>query len=140
MSELPLTGGCMCGSVRYELDEVPVLVGYCHCTRCQRRTGTAAAISAQIIPGSLRIVAGEQYVKGWRPDDGGFEKCFCSVCGGALWSAHPTDRDRVFIRFGTFDTDPGIRPQYRQFVRYAAPWEPIPDDGVPHYGERRPVS
>ena len=140
MSELPLHGGCLCGGVRYELAEAPVSAGYCHCTRCQRRTGTAAAASAQIVPGSLRIVTGEHLIQSWTPDDGGYEKCFCGACGGALWSAHPTDRDQVFVRLGTFDTDPGIRPQYRQFVAYAAPWEPLPDDGLPRYSERRPVS
>ena len=39
---------------------------------------------------------------------------------------------------GTFDRDPGLRPQYRQFVAYAALWEPLPDDGLPRYDERIP--
>jgi hypothetical protein len=38
---------------------------------------------------------------------------------------------------GTFDGDPGIRPSVRQFVSYAAPWEPVPDDGLPRYPESR---
>ncbi len=140
MTGLPLTGGCLCGGVRWELDQPPVLVGYCHCTRCQRRTGTAAAISAQIVPGSMRISSGDELVHGWTPDDGGFQKCFCSVCGSALWSAHPTDPAYVFIRLGSFDGDPGVRPQYHQFVAYAAAWEALPDDGLPRYPERRPLS
>jgi len=45
----------------------------------------------------------------------------------------------VSVRLGTFDRDPGIRPQYRQFVAYAAPWEQIPEDGLPRYDERRPL-
>ena len=36
---------------------------------------------------------------------------------------------------GAFDTDPGLRPTWRAFVAYAAPWEPIPDDGLPRYDE-----
>ena len=39
---------------------------------------------------------------------------------------------------GAFDSDPGIRPSYRQFVAYAAAWEAIPDDGLPRYPEARP--
>lgn len=140
MTVLPLRGRCLCGGVTYELDAPPVIAGYCHCTRCQHRTGTAAAVSALTVPGSLRITSGEHLIRGWLPEDGGFEKCFCVECGGALWSVHPTDRDVLFVRMGTFDSDPGIRPQYRQFVSYAAPWEPLPDDGLPHYPERRPVS
>ena len=85
MAELPLTGGCLCGSVRYEITKPLVAAGYCHCTRCQRRTGTAAAASARIAPGSLRILSGQELIKAWRPPDG-FAKLFCSNCGGALWS------------------------------------------------------
>jgi hypothetical protein len=42
----PLTGGCMCGTVRWELAEPPIGSGICHCKRCQRRTGSAVSYSA----------------------------------------------------------------------------------------------
>src|SRR5919201_5472218 len=137
MAELPLTGGCMCGGVRFEITEPLVSANYCHCTRCQRRTGTAAAASARIAPGSLRITAGEELVRSYKPEDG-FAKEFCSTCGSALWSRSPDDPDVMGVRLGAFDDDPGIRPSSRQFVAYAAPWEPIPDDGLPRHPERRP--
>ena len=136
MAELPLTGGCLCGAVRFEVTEPPLSAGYCHCTRCQRRTGSAAAVSAQLAPGSLRILSGQELVTDYVPPDG-FVKVFCAACGGALWSRHPEDADRISVRMGTFDTDPGVRPSYRQFVAYAAPWEPIPDDGLPRFPEGR---
>ena len=136
MADLPLTGGCLCGGVRFEVTEPPVVASYCHCTRCRRRTGTAAAISARIVPGSLRVVAGEELVKAWVPDEG-FAKEFCSACGSALWSRNPADPEMISVRMGAFDADPGIRPSYRQFVAYAAPWEPIPDDGLERFPERR---
>jgi len=72
-------------------------------------------------------------VREFAPEDG-WPKCFCSACGSALWSSHPTEELRS-VRLGTFDTDPGIKPQWRQFVAYAAPWEAIPDDGLPRYPE-----
>jgi len=127
----------MCGGVRFEVTEPPAYAGYCHCRRCQRRTGTAASISARIAPGSLRIVEGEELIKAYEPEDG-FHKLFCSVCGSALWSRHPTDPDVISVRLGAFDDDPGVRPSYRQFVAYAAPWEPLPDDGLERFPERRP--
>ena len=138
MAEFPLTGGCLCGRVRYEVTEPLVSAGYCHCKRCQRRTGTAASFSARIVPGSLRILSGEDLIRSFEPPDG-FAKVFCSDCGSALWSRNPEDPDVISIRLGTFDEDPGIRPSYRQFVAYAAAWEPIPDDGLPRYDERRPA-
>ena len=137
MSGLSLTGGCLCGGVRFELTEPPVVAGYCHCTRCQRRTGTAAAASARIAPGSLRITAGEELVRTYWPDDDGFGKAFCSTCGSALWSRSPVDPEVIGVRMGAFDSDPGIRPSFRTFVDYAAPWEPIPDDGLERFPERR---
>jgi hypothetical protein len=136
--ELPLTGHCLCGRVRFEISEPLVSAGYCHCTRCQRRTGTAASASARVVPGSLRVVAGEELVRAWTPPDG-FAKVFCSNCGGALWSQDPHDPEAVGVRLGTLDGDPGIRPQWHQYVAYAAPWEPIPDDGLPRFDEARTV-
>ena len=137
MTALPLTGRCLCGAVRFEITAPLLQAGYCHCTRCQRRTGGSASVQAAVEPGSLRIVAGADLVSCWQPEDG-FPKCFCSSCGGALWSRHPTEPDRLSVRLGTLDADPGVRLSYRQFVAYAVPWEPIPDDGLPRYPERRP--
>jgi hypothetical protein len=130
-----LTGGCLCGGVRYEIAEPLVSAGYCHCTRCQRRTGAAASPQARVAPGSFRITAGEELVRDFAPGDG-FVKCFCSNCGGALWSRDPDHPEVMSVRLGTFDSDPGIRPTRRMFVAYAAAWEPIPDDGLERYDER----
>ena len=137
MSELPLTGGCLCGAVRFEVTEPLVSSGYCHCTRCQRRTGTAASPGARIATGSLRVLAGEEHIRAYEPEEG-FAKVFCSTCGSALWSRSQEDPDIFSIRLGAFDGDPGIRPTYRQFVAYAPPWEAIPDDGLERFPESRP--
>jgi hypothetical protein len=136
MPELPLAGGCLCGGVRFEVTEPLVSAGYCHCTRCQRRTGTAASAQARVSPGSMRISSGEDLLRAYQPPDG-FAKVFCSACGSALWSTRPDDSEVISVRLGAFDSDPGIRPEYRQFVAYAAPWEPIPDDGLPRFPEAR---
>jgi hypothetical protein len=127
----------MCGAVRYEVDAPLELAGYCHCTRCQRRTGGSASINARVQPGSFRIGRGEERVEVFRPGEG-FKKAFCSACGSALYSQNPERPEIISVRVGTFDTDPGIRPSYRQFVAYAAAWEPIPDDGLTRHPERRP--
>jgi hypothetical protein len=68
----------------------------------------------------------------------GFAKLFCGTCGSALWSQSPDGAAVVSVRLGVFDADPGVRPQWRQFVAYAAQWEAIPDDGLPRYDERPP--
>jgi hypothetical protein len=131
-----LTGGCLCGGVRWELSEPPISAGYCHCTRCQRRTGTAASAQARIAPGSLTVLQGEDLIKTFAPPDG-FEKLFCSNCGSALWSRNPENHEVIAVRLGSFDGDPGVRPEYRQYVAYAAVWEAVPDDGLLHHPEHR---
>lgn len=133
-----IDGGCLCGGVRFELTEPPIEAGYCHCTRCQRRTGTAASPQARIDGRTFRVLAGDQLIRAWRHPDGGFEKCFCSACGAHLFSRDPDDHTQMSIRMSAFDADPGVRPSFRSFVNYAATWEPIPDDGLQRYGEARP--
>jgi hypothetical protein len=132
--QLPLTGGCGCGAVRFAVTAPLVSANYCHCTRCQRRSGTAASANARPQPGSFRVVSGEETLRAWRPQRG-WEKWFCGQCGSAVFSRHPDDPERMSIRLGGFDGDPGIRPSIRQFTAYATAWEAVPEDGLPHHPE-----
>jgi hypothetical protein len=137
MAEEPaphLSGRCGCGAVTFQVTEPLVVANYCHCTRCQRRTGTAASANARPQPGSFRLLSGESHLRAWRPE-GGWEKWFCGECGSALFARDPADSERMSIRLGALDADPGIRPSVRQFVAYAAEWESIPDDGLPRHPE-----
>jgi hypothetical protein len=127
---MTLTGGCLCGGVRYEIDQELGPASYCHCTRCQRRTGAAASANAQIQPGSLRVTRGEELVREYLPPDG-WGKLFCGECGSALFSRSRDDAAQMSVRLGTVDGDPGVRPSLRHHVETAAVWEPIPDDGLP---------
>jgi hypothetical protein len=127
----------MCGGVRFEIAPPLGAAGYCHCTRCQRRTGTAASAQVRIDGSALKVVAGEKLVRAYRPRTG-FEKLFCAECGSSLFSRNPADPSQMSVRLGAFDDDPGVRPSWRQFVAYAAPWEPIPDDGLPRFEEGKP--
>jgi hypothetical protein len=138
MPELPLTGGCLCGAVRFELDAAPQSASWCHCTRCQRRTGAAASAQARAQPGSFWLLQGEEALREFKPADG-WAKVFCGECGSQLWSRSPDEPPVMGIRMGAFDRDPGVRPSYRQYVDYAASWEPIPDDGLPRFPQRRPA-
>ena len=133
-----LTGACGCGAIRFEVTAPFVSASYCHCTRCQRRTGAAASANARAEPGTVRITQGEDELRVWAPE-GGYEKLFCGRCGSALFSRPPGTVEPTGVRLGAVDGDPRIRPQWRQFVAYAAPWEPIPDDGLPRYDERPPA-
>jgi hypothetical protein len=65
----PLTGRCMCGAVRFEITRPLLGALYCHCRRCQRRSGSAFSVTALMEPGSFRITEGEEHLRSWRPPD-----------------------------------------------------------------------
>jgi hypothetical protein len=78
------------------------------------------------------LIRGEELVRVYRPE-GGTAKAFCSVCGSSLFGGSWPEGPEISIRLGTLDADPGIRPQYRTFVADRAPWDEVPEDGLPRY-------
>ena len=133
-----LTGGCGCGTVRWELSASPLGAAYCHCKRCQRRTGTGVSLSALIVPGSLTVTSGEESIDAWRPEEG-WHKHFCSQCGSQLYAQDPENLETVGMRMGGFDEDPGVQIVFHQFTASAPAWAPPADDGLPRFEERAPI-
>jgi len=138
MREAVVTGGCACGAVRFTVDQPLAAAGWCHCTRCQRRTGGNASAQARAQPDSFRISTGATVVREWTPPSGGFVKAFCGVCGSHLYSRNPNDASHVAVRLGAIDGDPGVRPSFHQRVETAAAWQPLPDDGLPRFNGPAP--
>jgi hypothetical protein len=134
--EQPLQGGCLCGAVRFQLTAPLLSAGYCHCTHCQRRTGTGSSANGRVPRDGFALLQGVQELAAFTPPQGR-AKLFCSRCGSAVFSGDPFSDEQVALRLGTLDGDPGIRPSYRQFVASAAPWEPTPDDGLERFDGAR---
>jgi hypothetical protein len=131
------SGGCACGGVRFALSAPAEHAGYCHCTRCQKRTGGGSSVQARIDGRTLTLLS-EETLRYWRHPDGGFEKGFCGRCGSQLFSRNPEDPGQMSVRLAAFDGDPGVRPRWRTYVDYAPAWEPVPDDSLERYREGRP--
>jgi hypothetical protein len=134
--EPPLRGGCLCGAVRFEVRAPFTSARYCHCHRCQHRTGHSCSASARIDRGDFEVTAGAELIRSWHPAEG-MPKSFCTECGGHLFSG-TLDHDFVSVRLGAVDGDPGIRPEVRQWISSAASWEPLPDDGLPRFDADAP--
>jgi hypothetical protein len=137
MSSRRLIGGCGCGAVAFEIAEPLLGAAYCHCTRCQKRTGTAVQASARVKPGSLTVTRGEKCLRDWTPPDG-LSKTFCVLCGSHLFARDLASGQISIVRMAAIEGDPGVRPAAHQFVAYAAPWEEISSDGLPRFEERLP--
>lgn len=131
-----MTGQCMCGAVKFEINEPLLGVARCYCKRCQRRTGTAFSQTGLTQPGSFHFVDGEDHVKAYEPGDGGWNKFFCDRCGGQLITRNSENPDLIGVRVGALDQDPRVPVGAHQFVKYAPSWYEIPDDGLPRFEER----
>jgi hypothetical protein len=118
--------------VRYAISAPIASAGYCHCTHCQKRTGTGSSANCRVPRSGFKLLSGQEHLRAFQAPVG-VPKLFCSICGSAMFSGDPFSDEEVAVRLGTFDENPGVRPQYRQFVDSAAPWEPVPDDGLPRY-------
>jgi hypothetical protein len=127
-----ITGGCLCGGVRYEVRGAFLRASHCHCSRCRRHTGCAHSTQARARREDFRLVSGAELVRVYAPEGGGAAKAFCSVCGSSLFGGQWPGGDEITVRLGSVDGDPGIRPQFHTFVASKAPWDEILDD-LPQY-------
>ena len=129
----PITGGCLCGGVRYEVHGPFLRASHCHCSRCRRHSGSANSTQGRARRDDFHLVAGADLVRVYRPD-GGAVKAFCSVCGSSLFGGTWPEGAEITIRLGSVDSDPGIRPQFHTFVGSKAVWDEILDT-LPQYPE-----
>ena len=70
-------GGCRCGRVRFRVSATPLLTMACHCTGCQRMTGSAFSLSAAIPSDGFSVTKGEPVIGGLH---GPTRHYFCSYC------------------------------------------------------------
>lgn len=132
----PLTGRCLCGAVRFAVSAPFEDAGYCHCRRCQHRTGNAFSVVALAPASAFAFLQGRDAVGTWVPPEGK-PKAFCATCGGHLYSGDPDGEEMLAVRMGALDADPGIRPQWHQWVESAPAWDELPDDGLPRFPRSR---
>lgn len=130
-------GSCLCGGVAFEVELPFRRANVCHCSRCRKHSGGAGLVQGRVARDRFRLLRGSELVRSFRPP-GGKVKAFCVVCGSSLFGGDWPDGAEVSIRFGSLDGDPSIRPDYHTFVGSAAPWDVLPDDGLPRYAGAKP--
>lgn len=122
----PITGGCLCGAVRYEADDPPSDVCYCHCRMCQKSCGNPSALCAFVPKATFRYTKGEP--KFYRTSDW-MERGFCVECGTPLLMRDLTDTHAIYI--GTLDHPEEWPPTLgHSGIESRIPWDTI-DDGLP---------
>jgi hypothetical protein len=130
-------GGCTCRHVRYRINSRPLFVHCCHCTWCQRETGSAFALNAMIEADRVELTSGEVEPVDTPSASGKGQKIWrCPECKVALWSNYAGAGDKVrFMRVGTLDTPASMPPDIHIFTSTKQPWIVLPPaaKAVPEY-------
>jgi hypothetical protein len=125
-------GGCTCRAIRYRVTSRPLFVHCCHCTWCQRESGSSFALNAMIEADRVVLLAGEPEVVATPSNSGKGQKIArCPTCRIALWSNYAGAGDKFrFVRVGTLDEPRRLPPDVHIFTASKQPWVVIPD-GMP---------
>lgn len=134
--KLPLTGGCQCREVRYEVREEPMAVWACHCTECQRQSGASFALSMLIKRDAVVLTHGQPKVWQRIADSGRAMDCaFCPDCGTRLWHNPTANAAATILKPGTLDDTGWLEPVGHIWTKSAQPWFRIPGDTVNYQGQ-----
>jgi hypothetical protein len=119
------TGGCQCGAVRYRIVGKPLELVVCHCTECQRQSGSAFGMSLVLPLRQLEILAGQVKFFEVRADSGRTKSCaFCPECGTRLYHRKG---DTISVKAGTLDDTSALKPSAHYWTKRKQPWVQIPD-------------
>jgi hypothetical protein len=131
---MAMEGGCACGMLRYRVGAEPIFVNICHCTLCQRQSGTGSALNAFVEIEHLALLSGAPSEHDVATGSGGTQTIVrCAACGTAVWSFYPRlGRHGPAIRVGTLDDAGAIRPDAAIFVADRLPWA-MPPEGIPAF-------
>lgn len=108
---LPMTGGCPCGAIRYEITLFPRLLYCCNCTDCQRASGSAFALNMPVLSRGFRILHGDP--RAWHhrsPRGVEVTSRFCGDCGGRLYGERSGRAESLNLRAGTLDDTSWLMP------------------------------
>jgi hypothetical protein len=137
VAEYRRRGSCLCGGVTFDLTEPFVRVSMCHCTTCKAISGGVGTATGRVPTSAVRVLTGRGLVKTYQPDEG-LAKSFCGVCGSNLFGSGWPDSEMTGIRLSALDEQADLTPEMHIWVRSVAPWETLPDDGLPRYDEGAP--
>lgn len=131
-----LAGQCLCGAVRYAVQDEFRYALICHCSQCRRATGSAFKPFAGIEREKLEVISGQETAMRYGGDQ--TYDLHCGKCGSLLYSDIGTG-PYLHVTLGTLVDSPSIRPTAHIFVGSKAPWHEI-NDSLPQYAEFPPAT
>ncbi len=130
-SNKPLSGGCQCGHIRYQINGEPVTLYACHCLHCQSQSSSAFGMSMWVNYQDFELLSGR--LKFWTETagDGSAKVCaFCPECGCRIYHALEEDREILSLKAGSLDDKSILTPIAHIWVKRAHDWLKLKQSGV----------
>lgn len=121
-------GQCLCGEIRFEIENAAGDMSHCHCSMCRKAHGSSFATYLFLPPRTLSFTGGEEKIRAYESSPGN-QRHFCPVCGSTVPSV---TEQFAFVPAGLLTEDCGTRPQAHIFAWSPAPWYEITDDLPQH--------
>ncbi len=121
-----ISGHCTCGTVHYRADVAPLITHCCHCSWCQRETGSAFVVNALVERDQLVVEGLVEIVDTPSCSGRGQKITRCPTCRVALWSSYSSPAF-AFVRVGTMDEPSRFPPDVHIFTSTRQPWVQLPD-------------
>jgi len=132
----PYTGQCLCGEIKYEVDEIASQMAHCHCKMCQKFHGAAFSTFAEAKLEDFRWLTGESLLVSYQADNGTVRR-FCKQCGSSMTFAASNDSGKLIeFALGTLDSHVSQHPDAHVHTASKAIWFEINDD-LPQYSADR---
>ncbi|MFC0250825.1 GFA family protein [Massilia consociata] len=129
---IPFSGGCACGAIRYTAAREPIAMLNCHCRDCQLSSGAPFASGIVVMTADLEV-SGAPKTHAVRAGSGALAiRSFCPDCGTPLFTQGEANPQFTSIRFPTLDVTSGFKPMLDIHTASAQPWVCL-DQAIPHF-------
>jgi hypothetical protein len=129
---IPFSGGCACGSIRYQGVQAPIAMINCHCKDCQLSSGAPFASGIVVMTTDLEV-SGTPKTYAVRASSGGLAtRSFCADCGTPLFTQSDANAQFTSIRFPSLDVSSSFKPMLDIYTANAQPWVCL-DEAIPHF-------
>lgn len=137
---MTIEGGCRCGATRYSVAVERLDAIYCcHCTDCQRWSGSAFSEQAVVREDAISATGPVIEFTVTTPSGAQSHQRACGVCHNRLWNSNSSRTGIVTVRAGTLDHNRSLAPRAHIWTRSKQPWIALPDD-VPAFDENAPMA
>ncbi len=135
----PISGGCLCGKIRYEVSQPPQSIIACHCTHCQKISGAGSSHNAVVPTSAVTFTSGRpKQFRDTAQSGNILNRFFCGDCGSSLYSQREKAPEMTILKVGTLDKPGDMKLVMNIWTNSARPWMYI-DPATERHPEGRPV-